>query len=225
MKLSPTGRRVGEGPAGTYPGIVVGLEVEARAARHWGFPVAIGGGSAAGAAEAAERLAPSVTALISFGLAGGLDPALLPGTLLVPTRITDGTAFWDTDAALCQTLGGATPHTLLGGGGILASIAEKQAAFAAGAHAVDLESAAVARAAARHGLPFAVLRAVCDPAGRPLPHAALAALDAKGRIGGLRVVIAALQHLGELPDLFALARDAAVARRALMSRVRRTRLA
>ena len=45
---------------------------------------------------------------------------------------------------------------------VLATVAAKQAAHAAGADAVDLESAAVARVAARHGLPFAVLRAVAS---------------------------------------------------------------
>ena len=42
--------------------------------------------------------------------------------------------------------------------------------FKAGADAVDLESAAVARVAERMGLPFAVLRAVCDTADRAPFH-------------------------------------------------------
>ena len=40
----------------------------------------------------------------------------------------------------------------------------------------------MAEAAARHAVPFAALRAICDPASRALPHAALAALDQRGRI-------------------------------------------
>ena len=200
-----------------------GLEAEARLARRWGLPVAVGGGTAAGAARAAASLAPDVRAIVSFGLAGGLNPGLRPGAVLVPRTVCDADGAWTTDDALNAALGGCTGHVLLGGGSVLATVAEK-AAHAAGADAVDLESAAVARVAARHGLAFAALRAVCDDAHRALPHAALVALDARGRIGMVRVIGAALAHPGELAALVALARDAARARAALVARVAATSL-
>ncbi len=185
-----------------------------------GAQVAIGGGGPAGAAQAAESLAPHVSALISFGLAGGLDPALPAGALLVPATVLADDGAWRTDPALSAWLGGATPGALFGDGAILATAAAKAALHArTGAVAVDLESAAVARAAARHGLPFAVLRAVCDPAGRTLPHAALVALDAQGRIGPVRVASAVLARPWDIPALIALGADAARARRALAARV------
>lgn len=204
----------------TSIGVVVGLEAEARLARAWGIPVVVGGGTSTGAATAAAILVHSVQALVSFGLAGGLDPALQPGTILVPSCVSssDGTR-WSTNADLNKLLGGCTGHTLLGDGPILATIQAKRDARSRGFHAVDLESAAVAAAAQRHGLPFAVLRAVCDPADRPLPRAALVALDAQGRIGSLRVLTAALSNPAELPALIALALDANRARRALRQRV------
>ena len=202
-------------------GIVVGLKAEARLLRGLDCRVATGGGTAAGASGAADRLAPDARALVSFGLAGGLDPALAPGTILIPTQVIEGLEAWMTDPGLNGALGGPTPHRLIGGGSIIASAAEKQAAFAeTGAHAIDLESAAVARAAARHRLPFAVLRAVADPAHRPLPHAAMVALDQRGRIALVRVILATLRHPAELPALLALAGDAARARRALLGRLR-----
>jgi adenosylhomocysteine nucleosidase len=203
-------------------GVIVGLEAEARLARRWGLPVAVGGGDAAGAARAAEALAPQVRAFISFGLAGGLDPALRAGALLVPDRVVDGGEAWAADPALQAALGGGTGHVLLGGGAILATAAAKRAAWIAGAHAVDLESAAVARVAAATGKTFAVLRAVCDEAGRDLPAAALLALDAAGRIGAARVGLAVLRRPWQLPALLGLARDAARARAALAGRVRAT---
>ena len=210
----------GEG-AGRPVGIIVGLAAEAKIAAPLGTRIAIGGGTAAGAARAAAILAPHVSALISFGLAGGLDPMLPPGALLVPATVLADGGRWDTDPILTARLGGPTPGALFGDGAILATAAAKAALHArTGAVAVDLESAAVARAAARHGLPFAALRAVCDPAGRGLPRAALAALDAKGRIGALRVLAAVLARPGEIPTLIALAADAARARRALVTRVR-----
>ncbi len=89
-----------------------------------------------------------------------------------------------------------------------------------GAAAVDLESGAVAGVAARHRLPFAVLRAVCDPSWRSLPAAALVALNRRGTIDGPRVLASIARHPGQLPALLALARDAARARAALVRRVR-----
>jgi len=162
-----------------------------------------------------------VAGLVSFGLAGGLDPALTPGTVLVPVAVLLDSERWHVHDALSQQLGGAAPWALYGGGEVVASAAAKAALFArTGAVAVDLESAAVARIARRHGLPFAVLRAVCDGAGRDLPQAALAALDGAGRIGGLRVAWAAASRPWEIPDLVRLGGDAARARHALVARVR-----
>jgi adenosylhomocysteine nucleosidase len=69
-------------------------------------------------------------------------------------------------------------------------------------------------------LPFAVLRAVADPAERDLPPAALLALDGGGRISFLRVLGSVIRNPGQVPGLLALAGDAAAARRALKERLR-----
>ena len=198
-------------------GIVVGLAAEARIARRLGI-VEIGGGGEGGATEAAARLvARGATALVSFGLCGGLDPKLVAGDLVVPDSVMSGEAKWDTDAALRARLGPGASGALYGGGELLTRAAQKRNLHrTVGAVAVDLESAAVARA----GLPFAVLRAVCDPAGRSLPHVAEIAIDGRGRIGALRVFIAVLKRPHQLASLLGLARDAGRARRALMQRVR-----
>ncbi len=207
--------------AGKPVGIVVGLAAEAKIAGLFGGRIGIGGGTAAGAGRAASALVPHVSALISFGLAGGLDPVLPSGALLVPATVLADDGRWDADPILTARLGGPTPGLLFGDGAILATTGAKADLHArTGAVAVDLESAAVARIAARHGMPFAVLRAVCDPAGRDLPRAALAALDGQGRIGALRVVAAILARPGDIPGLIALGRDAARARLALVTRVR-----
>jgi adenosylhomocysteine nucleosidase len=210
---------------GSDPGVVVGLAAEARLVRSLGWPVAIGGGTAGGAWLAAERLVSGgVTALISFGLAGGLDPALRAGSLLVPCAIiTDGQRL-PTDPRLSGRLGSVSIPLLLGARDVIAGVAAKAALFAAtGAAAVDLESGAVARVAAEHGLPFAALRAICDPAERDLPPAALIALDQRGVIGLARVLWSVLVHPAQVPGLLALAGDAATARRALRDAVTRIR--
>jgi len=200
--------------------VVVGLEAEARIARRLGCPVEIGGGDEAGAAAAASRLlARGARRLLSFGLAGGLDPTLPPGTLLVPDVILSRDGHWPADPRLAASLG-RVGGALFSGGEVVATVGAKRALHVrTGAAAVDLESAAVADAAGRHAVPFAALRAICDAANRTLPRAALLALDERGRIGVWRVAAAALARPGELPALFALAADAARARRALAGRV------
>ena len=186
------------------------MRAEARIARRLGV-VGIG-------PDTAETLAArGAPALISFGIAGGLDPALLPGTLIVPEAVVTlaGERF-ATDPALTATLGGATAGAVLGSPGIVGESAEKTRLFAAtGAAAVDMESGAVARAAARHGIPFAVLRVIGDPAGRDLPAAAKAAFAPGGRIALFPLLAALATHPGQIPALIALAHETRRALRGL----------
>ena len=198
-------------------GVVVGLVAEARIACRLHYPVAIGGGDTAGAEAAARRLvAQGATALLSFGLCGGLDPALRPGALFIPEAVLDGAVRHAASPAVVARFGAVTPGVLLGGATIAATAAEKRRLHeTTGAAAIDLESGAVARIAAAAGLPFAALRAVCDPADQDLPPAALTALDAKGAIGPVRVLASLARHPAQLPALLVLAGHAAAARRAL----------
>jgi adenosylhomocysteine nucleosidase len=202
-------------------GIVVGLAAEARIAR-WFGDVAIGGGGPVGAAAAAESLvARGARALLSFGVAGGLDPRLEPGDIVVPAFVLDRGQVYFADAELCRALGGTTVDALLAGDAVVADADEKRLLSAhTGASAVDLESGAVARVAHRHGLPFAVLRAVCDPAHRSLPPMALAAVNGSGKIRALSVLGSIVARPRHIPALLWLARDAALARRALVRRTR-----
>jgi adenosylhomocysteine nucleosidase len=204
-------------------GVVVGLAAEARIARRVGWPVVIGGGTAAGAEAAANALVKQgCTGLISFGLAGGLDPMLRPGALIVPCAVTTGGRRYATDPNLSRRLGGATPHLMLGADAIVESVEEKRRQRGlTGAAAIDLESGAVARVASTLNIPFAVLRAICDPAERALPPAALVALDARGGIKAWRVLVSIVARPTQLPALLALVADAAAATRSLIARVKR----
>jgi adenosylhomocysteine nucleosidase len=194
-------------------GLVVGLDQEAAIVSKWGR-VAIGGGTYAGALKAAEVLVElGVDALISFGVAGGLDPDLKPGTLLAAAEVLID------DKVLRATLipPGVRQARMLGAKTVATTIAEKALLWSeTRAACVDLESGAVALVAQRHRLPFGALRAICDPASRALPPAATDALvDGSIRIG--RVLLSLLRDPGQLPALFRLAGDARLARLALQS--------
>jgi adenosylhomocysteine nucleosidase len=199
-------------------GFVVGLAAEARIAARFGYPVLAGGGTPEGAAEAAKRLVgQGVTALISFGFAGGLDPALRAGTVVIPTSIWFDGRLYAAEPALAARFGGLTPHCLMAGTAVAADVTTKRRLHATThAHAIDLESGSVVRVAQAHGLPFTVVRAISDAADRDLPPAALLALDRQGGVDLIGVLGSLLRQPTQLPALLRLALDVARARRALL---------
>jgi adenosylhomocysteine nucleosidase len=203
-------------------GFVVGLSAEARLLQGSGFSVEIGGGLPAGAAHAAERLIEkNIEALISFGLAGGLNPALRPGAVLIPQSVIDAQDVFDCDNELLEILGAANCKSMLAWHRSAETAAEKRELFEdTMAEAVDLESGAVARAAAAKGVPFAVLRAVADPADRNLPPAALIALNSGGQIKISSVLASVFRQPRQIPMLLAIAQDAAKARHALIEKLK-----
>ncbi len=185
----------------------------------FGGRVEAGGGTPAGAGLVARRLIQQgVSGLVSFGLAGGLDPALRPGAIVVPRQVAGDGIVYDADAGLAGRFGGFTADRLVAGTAIVAHVAQKTALFAAtGASAVDLESGMVARLARDAGVPFAVVRAICDPAERALPPAALVPLRAGGRVDYVRVLGAVIGQPWQILDLLAVGRDAMAGQKALMA--------
>ncbi|MBB3265675.1 hopanoid-associated phosphorylase [Azospirillum sp. OGB3] len=168
--------------------ILTGMALEARLARRSGLPVACATGDAAAAVAAHRLLEGGACGIVSFGIAGGLAPGLRPGSLVVASAVVDedGAVLeacrpWRNrlHSALPQAHSGAVAGARLPA----VTVGDKARLRAlSGAAAVDLESLAVARACQAWGRPFAVLRAVADPAWRALPVAALAGLDGEGRM-------------------------------------------
>jgi hopanoid-associated phosphorylase len=208
--------------------VVTGMAFEARIAAGAQVEVLSGLGGAALAAALAVRLRQPCDGVISFGVAGGLDAALVPGAVLVAQRVAEpGAAGYATDArwsaALLAALPGAVAGTLAGVAQAAATVADKQALRrATGALAVDMESHIAARAAQAAAVPFAACRIVLDSAVRAVPPAALAAMGPDGRTRIAAMLLSLAAHPGQLPDLLRLARDAGAARTAL--RVTRVRL-
>ena len=104
------------------------------------------------------------------------------------------------------------------GGGLLdcaqvvTSIAEKRNLFeASGAVAVDMESYAVAGVAAEAGVPFVAVRAIADPAGRPLPRSVIGIIGpgCSPRVG--RVILHLCLRPWESSALLQLRRDTVAA--------------
>ncbi len=184
--------------------------------------VGCAGADAARAGLLARRLVEQgVAGLVSFGLAGGLDPALPSGTLLLPSLVMlpDGRAL-ATDPAWRQRAAALLPEArssaLAGSDRALVSVADKAALRgASGAGAVDMESHAVAAAAVAAGLPFLVIRAIADPAGRALPKAALAGLSPDGGSRPGAVLLALVRRPDQLIGLIRLISDSAAAFAAL----------
>ena len=119
-------------------------------------------------------------------------------------------------ARVARLLPGAVVGRIHGENRIVATAAEKHMLHReTRAIACDMESHVAARVAARHGLPFAVARTVCDPASRTLPLAARVAMAPDGRIAFGRLTLALVARVWEIPRLIAVARDMGRARRAL----------
>lgn len=211
----------------TRLGVLVGLPFEASIlAPHLSRDIQLRCGAAdpvRARREAAALVADGADLLVSFGVAGGLDPALVPGDLVLAERVVDakGRAY-PADAVargrLVAALGAERVRggTLVGSTGIVATPAAKAALFAqSGAVALDMESLPLAEIAAKAGRGFIVLRAIADPAQRAIPPAALAALGPDGKVKLARLLAALARRPGDLIGFPALARDSARARGSL----------
>ncbi len=194
------------------PIAVCGLKSEAKAIRR-GFPgvrVLAGGGDAARLERDLEAMLQAGPALVlSSGLAGGLDPALPVGTVVV-----------DGDEPLARLLRAALREAvrapIIGQDSIAPSTAGKAALRqASGAAAVDMESHVAARVARRRGVPFAAIRVISDAADETLPPAALVGMRPDGGVALAAVLTSLARQPGQLPALIRTGRHAALAHRAL----------
>jgi adenosylhomocysteine nucleosidase len=218
-------------------GIVSALAAEARtlgpAARQGaelrrltdGALLAVSGIGEGAAAAAARRLVLAGAAgLASFGMAGGLDPALICGAVLLPEEVVarNGAVVSITATEWRQRLRAALPASCIACGGKLltserpvASLDAKAAAWRESrAAAVDMESAAIAQVAKQAGLPFIALRIIVDTASDQLPAAVIAA-SSGGQLRLGRLLAALLRAPGDIGGLIRLSARYRVAMRVL----------
>lgn len=201
----------------TRIGVVTGMRAEAHCLpRSVARFVRCAGPGAARAGKAAHGLIDDgAKALVSFGLAGGLDPALPVSTVILGLSVVGpegarSTLDPDLRARLAECVGLFAPieARVAGTDAPVAGIADKARLLReSGARVADMESDAVARIAAERGVPCGVVRVVADPAGRAVPRAALAALGEAGDIRAGRLLATLAARPWELPGLAALAID------------------
>ena len=201
--------------------VVVGLAFEARIAAGPGMSVICSGDGLNLAAAVTRAITPDCRGLVSFGVAGGLDPDLKPGACVVASAIVSGNTRMATDHHWSQQLIRTIPDAVYGIlAGVRAPVAQPSAKRAlyekTGAIAVDMESHVVANVAAAHGLPMAAIRVITDPAMRALPEAVLAAMRPDGTTSITALIRSLMKRPQELPALVQTALDARAARSALL---------
>ncbi len=165
--------------------------------------VNIGMGPAAAFAATETFLAEvAVDAIVSTGYTGALGIAE-PGEVILGTEVHDWTkerprpVYRSDVALLTMAREAAGPARAAWSQGIVVTVenvvwraAEKQAlGKVSGAIAVDMESAAIARAAASRNVPFLLVRAVSDGAGDDLPMDFNLWFTPRGRLRGLAQVL------------------------------------
>ena len=129
---------------------------------------------------------PEDTLVIMAGLAGGLDPSLRVGDVVID----------DCPPGLMPEVSHRTGR-LHSSEAVITTPAQKAALFAqTRALAVDMETATVRTAAGRQGIPFLAIRAISDAADEVLDPAVLKLVDAFGRPRPLAIAAALTRRPG-----------------------------
>lgn len=199
---------------------VTGLAFEARIAAGAGVKVVCAGNGERLRRALRDALSARCSGIISFGLAGGLDPDLKCGRWIVADAIIGEAGRFETDrrwtGALMQRLANATPARIAGSDAPLIDPAAKRAMQQrSGAAAVDMESYIAAEIGQACGVPFVACRVIVDAADRTLPPAALAAQRSDGSVNIARVAKDVLLAPSQVPAMLRLALNARVARASL----------
>lgn len=205
--------------------VVTGMAAEARLAAGPGVTTVMAGGNPVRLRSLLRaRIQPDCRAVISIGIAGGLDPSLEPGDVIVATGVAAPDRRHAASSIVAHRLAARlSDHPkrvimadLAGVDSAVRTPGDKRALRSAtGALAVDMESHVAAAFAAHHGLPFAAVRVVCDPAHRGLPDLVATALRPDGEVSINGVFRSLWQRPVQLFAMPRLARDAAEGFRAL----------
>jgi adenosylhomocysteine nucleosidase len=174
------------------------------------------------------RLAEAATLrpllVVSWGLCGALDPRFRPGDLILGAEVVSGEGAVRADEAVTSSLARrlssagarvAVERLAASDAPVLSAAAKAELRRATGAACVDMESLIAGEFALKQQVPFAILRAVADPAERDLPTLVLRAVDSDGAVDTTAVVGALIRSPSQFAGLRALAADSRAAFQAL----------
>lgn len=176
------------------------------------------------AAGAAILIEQGCKALLGWGCAAALDPGLRPGDLIVPEKVISaaGEAFEPDRQWRRNILDRLTRVRTIHAGAITESrrLVETASGKRAlrdqtGACALDMESAAIAKVAAKHLIPFVTIRAIADPSGMDLPKPVALAVDREGNLKLPLLLTMIARYPGSIPGLIQLGFDFRAAQRSL----------
>lgn len=168
---------------------VTGIDREARAAAQCEKVLSLaGGGDSLRLEKSLRRIMQenTISGLVSFGLAGALDPDLKVGDWVVGHHLV-GCFEADCDEAWQKSLERIFPDLKNGifysDGKLISDITRKQEIREKQrAIAVDMESHIVARIAQEYHCPFIILRVISDQADHALPPAFSVAMQPDGNV-------------------------------------------
>jgi adenosylhomocysteine nucleosidase len=210
--------------------VIAALELEAQILRRvWpsGCPrIHVSGPGVERAARAAmEALEAGAERLMSWGLAGGVLPAAVTGSVILPERLQSDDGEWLPDPAWRDRIANVIGRRFRVVGGVLFTsdrvlttpAAKAELGARTGATAVDMEAAAVARVAAAAGAPFVAVRVIADGPGDALPDEIerLVTADGRTRLAGLPRMLVSPRRFGRLVRLGGRSRQARVVLRRL----------
>jgi adenosylhomocysteine nucleosidase len=186
----------------------------ARIGSHQGREMlAIANGIGQERAAAAVKAAGDATAVWSIGTAGALELSLGIADVIAATGVTDGVQTWQADAPAGPAVRSGLVRTSRH---IARTGAEKANLRATGAIIVEMEAAAVARAASEMAVPFYCLKGVSDLANETFFIDFESFFMTNGTLNVPRLIMYALAHpMDALPELIRLQRRSTLAAKRL----------
>lgn len=195
-------------------GILCGLESEAKIAKRVpGAMVACAGARPAQARQlTAQLIRDGATRLVSFGIAGGLAPHMGIASVAVGHSIRSEKGLFDGDSSWADSLVAklgpqAQRCRVWGSETLVATKNEKRRLHEAmGCDIVDMESQCMAEVASEAGIPFAVLRTVCDAADHEVPPVVMASIAEDGSVKIAAAICSLARNPFQIPHLMLVSR-------------------
>jgi len=147
-----------------------------------------------------------VKRILSFGIAGGLEPGLPIGSMVIGSQVHSPDGTWPCDVEWVNQLMQKFPEAHCGGvwgsETIVASAREKRQVYEKSrCLVVDMESQCAAQIAAEANIPLGVLRVVCDSANMDVPPVVMVSIGEDGKIHIGRAMWHIMRHPTQCGDL------------------------